>query len=172
MPDECRHGYANRDYETCLETITALIDKNQMTESDRNEILSFFNSCWDKFGNTTPTLLLIPVKEITPKEFLDYEREYYCTDDFAQKKLFDDIIEGSVTDENNICCRKSVSPENLEVVDLSPILPRFKIQRTQERDLTLAECIRMLKGFDLQTLKTVQGLLNSLDTKNEQREEH
>lgn len=43
--------------------------------------------------------------------------------------LFEDIVQGKVNSLNNHSCRKSIEPDKLAYVDLSPILPKKIIQR-------------------------------------------
>lgn len=172
VSEEKRHGYRNRDYNTALESITALIDKNKMTEEDRNEIIEFFNKCWHKYGNTKPGLILVSYYEVLSNEEVEKDRkkfELIYGDKRGFDYLFEDIISCHVTG-NNRCCKKNILPENLSVVDLSGILPKYIIQRNSEKEITLAECIKKLKGFNLEDLKKAQEFLRTLEDKT--REEY
>ena len=44
----------------------------------------------------------------------------------GEKKLFSDILSGTVNPIKNCCCKKKISPDKLSCVDLSVILPRVK----------------------------------------------
>ena len=160
ISEEKRHGYRNRDYATALESITTLIDSIKMSEEEKKEVIDFFNKCWQKFGNTKPGLILVPYYEVLSDE----EKEFISMRDTDPnlERLFMDIISCSVT-ENNQCCKKNISPEKLLAIDLSCILPKYTIKRDQENEITLSDCIRLLKGFDLTQLKKAHAFLNSLE---------
>lgn len=70
--------------------------------------------------------MFVPVKDVGIND--DIEIEQYL-DDEGMELLFDDIILGKVNPGKNYCCKKSIQPEKLSCVDLSPILPRFIIGR-------------------------------------------
>ena len=164
VPEESRHGYENRDYDTCLLTITKLIEKNNMDESDRNEIIDFFNKCWNKYGNTEPYLALVP---ITSLDSIKEMKGYYLEADW----IFDDILKGGCSCMgHNVCCDKAVSPEDLSCVDLSPILPKFKVNEAlKQREMTIQDCMKKLNDLDMEFLLKVQEILNqfsSAGTKN------
>lgn len=159
IEEEKRHGYTNRDYNTCLETVTGLIEKNKMTDEDKKEILDFFNKYWNLFRDTTPTLLLVPAEQV---EKMDMNMFYEI---YGKDKIYNDICSGEVRCNINVCCKKKIEPDKLEMIDLTPILPRFKIQRNMEKEMTLNECMKMLKGFDIEKLKKAQNLLKSLESK-------
>ena len=128
IPEERRNGYANRDYKTALDAVIWLIKSKRMSLEDSKKILSFFIKCWNKYKDTTPCLMFIPVKEVGINDGIMLEQ--YLSDKGIEL-LFDDIISGKVNPGKNYCCKKSISPEKLSYVDLSPILPRFKIDRSK-----------------------------------------
>ena len=94
-----------------------------MKMEDRKEILVFFKNCWDKYKDTTPCLIFIPVSEVGINE--DISLEQYLSNE-GEKRLFSDILSGTVNPIKNCCCKKRVLPDKLSLVDLSPILPRVK----------------------------------------------
>lgn len=126
IPEERRNGYANRDYETALEAVIWLTKNKKMSLEDRKEILSFFIKCWNEYKDTTPCLMFIPVEEVGIND--EIKLEQYLSDE-GMNSLFDDIISGKVNPGKNYCCKKTIAPDKLSYVDLSPILPRFKIGR-------------------------------------------
>lgn len=131
IPEERRTGYANRDYETALEAVIWLIKSKKMSLEDRKEILSFFIKSWKEYKDTKPCLMFIPVEEVGIND--DVKLDQYL-DDEGMKLLFDDIISGKVNPGKNYCCKKTISPEKLSYVDLSPILPRFRIERNKSKE--------------------------------------
>ena len=171
IPEENRHGYANRDYDTCLMAITTLINKNKMEEKDRQEIIDFFNKCWSKFGDTEPYLAFVPIKSLSNDEQIEYFKTQYIEDDYLQKHIFEEIIEGGcIFFNNNACSDKDISPEDLSCVNLSPILPRFKINlKEQQREKTISDCIRKLNKLDLDDLLKAQEIIDQLSNKNNGR---
>lgn len=125
IKEEERHGYPNRDYEASYLAVIRLLEKYNMSDSDRHEIINFFNKCWDRYGEGEPYLLFIPATslrcdiELEKMHFLHY---------FDGDELFDEVINC----ENGLfgfdkCSSKFIEPEDLSYVDLSPILPRYKI---------------------------------------------
>ena len=126
IPEERRNGYANRDYRTSLEAIIWLIKDRKMSVEDAKKIVYFFKKCWVEYKDTIPCLMFVPVKDVGIND--DIEMEQYL-DDEGMELLFDDIILGKVNPGKNYCCKKSIQPEKLSCVDLSPILPRFIIGR-------------------------------------------
>lgn len=131
IPEERRNGYANKDYETSLEAVIWLIKNTNMSLEDRKKILSFFTKYWNEYKDTTPCLMFIPVEEVGIND--EIKLEQYLSDE-GMNLLFDDIISGKVNSGKNYCCKKSISPEKLSYVDLSPILPMFKIERNKENN--------------------------------------
>lgn len=123
IPENQRNGYANRDYKKALNAVLWLVKNEDMTLEDRKEILLFFKKCWNKYKDTTPCLIFVPVGEVGINE--DVSVEQYL-DDEGIDKLFSDIISGTVNPIKNCCCEKTISPNKLSFVDLSPILPRSK----------------------------------------------
>ena len=126
IPEERRNGYANKDYKTSLEAVIWLVKSKNMDIEDRKEILRFFIKHWNEYKDTTPCLMLIPVKEVGIND--DIKLEQYLSEE-GTDLLFNDIISGKVSPIKNICCKKTITPEKLSYVDLSPILPKFKIER-------------------------------------------
>lgn len=94
-----------------------------MEMEDRKEILIFFKKCWEKYKDTTPCLIFIPVSEVGINENISLEQ--YLSNE-GERKLFSDILSGIVNPIKNCCCKKRILPEKLSFVDLSPILPRVK----------------------------------------------
>lgn len=92
----------------------------------KDEIDLIFKKCWVEYKDTIPCLMFVPVKDVGIND--DIEIEQYL-DDEGMELLFDDIILGKVNPGKNYCCKKSIQPEKLSCVDLSPILPRFIIGR-------------------------------------------
>ena len=123
IPEEERNGYINRDYKKALNAVLWLIKNENMKMEDRKEILVFFKKCWDKYKDTTPCLIFIPVSEVGINE--DISLEQYLSNE-GEKRLFSDILSGTVNPIKNCCCKKRVLPDKLSLVDLSPILPRVK----------------------------------------------
>lgn len=123
IPEDQRNGYANRDYKKALNAVLWLVKNENMDLKDRKELLLFFKKCWDKYKDTTPCLIFVPVKEVGINEKLSIEQ--YLSDDGIDE-LFEDIISGTVNPIKNCCCNKVVTPDKLSFVDLSPILPRTK----------------------------------------------
>ena len=102
-----------------------------MSSKDAKEILTFFIKCWNEYKDTVPCLMFIPVKEVGIND--DIKLEQYLSDE-GMELLFEDIISGKVNAGKNYCCKKSIGPEKLSYVDLSPILPRFKIERRKSKE--------------------------------------
>ena len=171
VPEENRHAYRNRDYETCLLNITKLIEKNNMNETDRKTIIDFFNKCWAKFGDSKPYLMFVPVD--TTKEELEYIKTCYfpsMMEGMIRKwsngdEIFKDVIKGGCfIFGQNVCSHKDIPPEVLSCVDLSPILPRFKVsEQAKQREITVQECMRMLNGLDIEKLLQAQEFLGRLE---------
>ena len=120
---ESLNGYAIRDYKKALKAVLWLVKNENMNLEDRKEVLKFFKKNWDKYKDTTPCLIFIPVSEVGINEDLSIQQ--YLSDD-GSNELFNDIITGTVNPIKNCCCKKIVLPEKLSFVDLSPILPRLK----------------------------------------------
>lgn len=177
VPEENRHGYANRDYDACFLTITKLIEKNNMSEDDRKEILNFFNKSWAKFGNTDPYLAFVPISSLRDNDDINRMRGFYfpsLNEDnsyFREEYIFEDILEGGCTlMGHNVCCDISVNPEVLSCVNLSSILPRFKVsEASKQREMTIQECIRKLNGLDINLLLKAQEMLDQFSTKSNGR---
>ena len=133
--EEMRHGYANRDYNASLISVIKLIEKNNMNEEDKKEIIDFFNKCWNRYGNTKPYLSFVPIESILGN--VDTMKNYYypLENDFYtinQDEIFEDIIKGGCSLLGyNICCYQNIEAENLSYVNLSPILPTFKIEESR-----------------------------------------
>ena len=87
----------------------------------------FFKKCWNEYKDTTPCLIFVPVEEVGVND--EIKLEQYLSND-GMDLLFNDIISGKVNPVKNCCCKKLIPPEKLSYVDLSLILPRFKIKRT------------------------------------------
>lgn len=167
VPEEIRHGYANRDYDACLLAITTLIEKNNMNIEDRKEILDFFNKCWNKFGNTDPYLAFVPISSLQTRDELNMLKGFYYpslnsdTSYYRADYIFDDIIKGGCSLlGNNVCCDITVKPEVLSCVNLSPILPRFRINDVKQRGLTIQDCINKLNNLDTEYLLKDQEILS------------
>ena len=75
--------------------------------------------------------MFVPVKDVGIND--DIEIEQYL-DDEGMELLFDDIILGKVNPGKNYCCKKLIQPEKLSYVDLSPILPRFIVNREKTKE--------------------------------------
>lgn len=123
IPEEQRNGYINRDYKKALNAVLWLVKYENMNKEDRKEILLFFKKCWDKYKDTTPCLIFIPVSEVGIND--DFLLDQYLSDE-GEKELFKDILSGTVNPIKNCCCKKRILPSKLSFVDLSPILPRSK----------------------------------------------
>lgn len=123
IPEEGRNGYASRDYKKALNAVLWLVKNENMVLEDKKELLMFFKKSWDKYKNTTPCLIFVPVREVGINE--DISIEQYLSDE-GINELFNDIILGAVNPIKNCCCKKIILPEKLSFVDLSPILPRLK----------------------------------------------
>ena len=177
VPEENRHGYANRDYDACFLTITKLIEKYNMDESDKKEILDFFNKCWDKFGNTDPYLAFVPISSLRDDNNIDELKSFYFpslnenTSYFREDFIFEDILEGGCKYmRNDVCCNKVVNPEVLSCVNLSSILPRFKVnEASKQREMTIQDCIRKLNDLDMEFLLKAQEMLNQFPSKSNGR---
>lgn len=130
IPEERRNGYANRDYRTSLEAIIWLIKDRRMSVEDAKKIVYFFKKCWTEYKDTIPCLMFVPVKDVGVND--DIEIEQYLNGE-GMELLFDDIILGKVNPGKNYCCKKSIQPEKLSYVDLSPILPRFIVDREKTK---------------------------------------
>lgn len=126
IPEERRNGYANKDYKTSLEAVIWLVKNKNMGIEDRKEILRFFIKHWNEYKDTTPCLMFVPVKEVGIND--DIKLEQYLSEE-GMELLFNDIISGKVNPVKNVCCKKTISLEKLSYVDLSPILPKFEIER-------------------------------------------
>lgn len=141
ISEENRNGYAVRDYKKSLKAVLWLIQNENMDLEDRKELLMFFKKSWDKYQDTTPCLIFVPVREVGINE--DVSIEQYLSDE-GSNELFNDIITGTVNPIKNCCCKKMVLPEKLSFVDLSPILPRLKKESCDiliNNKLKLAESI-------------------------------
>lgn len=121
IPEEKRNGYANRDFSASLDAVTYLIKSRGMSKEDGKQILDFFFKFWNEYKDTTPCLMFIPVKEIGINT--ENELEKYLTED-GMDILFEEIAQGKVNSLNNHCCRRSIEPDKLAYVDLSPILTK------------------------------------------------
>ena len=167
VPEENRHGYANRDYDACYLAVTELIKKNNMSEEDRKEILDFFNKCWSKYGNTEPYLAFVPTSLLQSDKEINITKDFYFTEDF----MFRDIIKSCCSLlGNDVCCDKVINPEDLSCVNLSPILPRFKINEdSKQREVTIQECIRKLNDLDMEFLLKAQEMLNQFPSRSNGR---
>ena len=163
-----RCGYQLRDHDMAREAVLKLIEKNNMSESDKKEILVFFEKIWGLYGQSRPNLLLIPTKAIFPTEQLDPSRKFEGDD---ANNTYLDLFLGNVLKcrcsyDYNQCCHIDVHPELLSRVDLSPILPKpnLSIQQSQpsEREMALEACMKMLQGFNLEELKQAETFLASL----------
>lgn len=126
IPEERRNGYANKDFVTSLDAVIYLMKSRKMLKEDGKKILSFFYKFWNEYKNTTPCLMFVPVKEVGINT--ENELEKYLNEN-GINILFEDIIQGKVNSLNNHCCKKSIAPEKLAYVDLSPILPKKVINR-------------------------------------------
>ncbi len=177
VSEEARHGYSNRDYDACLLAITALIEKNNMSDEDRKEIIDFFNKCWERYGNTEPYLVFVPISSLEDSDLFDRMKECYFPSLFGQKtylhadSIFNDIIDGGCPWMNNdVCCDKNVNPEVLSCVCLSPILPRFKVNdESRQREITIQECIAKLHDLDMDLLLKAHEFLSQFPSKSDQR---
>ncbi len=145
IPEERRNGYANKDYRTSLEAVIWLVKSKKMSIEDRKEILRFFIKCWNKYKDTTPCLMFVPVEEVGVNDEIKIEQ--FLTDE-GMDILFSDIISGRVNPVKNCCCKKSVPPEKLSYVDLSPILPKFKIDKDKVKKDTALNRTAQLKIID------------------------
>ncbi len=169
IPEESRYGYANRDYDTCFLAISKLIERNNMSEEDKKEVIDFFNRCWSKFGDTNPSLVFIPISSLSNGRDLENIRETYYPSYSTYSdgdSIFRSIIEGG---DNilgkNICCSDTVAAEGLSCVDLSPILPRFiNNEDLKQRELTIQDCIKKLNNLDMEYLLKVQEMLDQFPT--------
>lgn len=113
-----------------------------MNLEDRKEVLMFFKKNWDKYKDTTPCLIFIPVNEVGINE--DISIQQYLSDD-GSNELFNDIITGTVSPIKNCCCKKIVLPEKLSFVDLSPILPRLK---KESNDIPKDNKLSVVENFE------------------------
>lgn len=129
ISEERRNGYANRDFITSLEAVAYLIKSRKMSREDGKQIFKFFYKSWNEYKDTTPCLMFVPVKEVGIN--VENELEKYLNEN-GREILFEDIIQGRVNSLNNYCCRKSIAPDKLAYVDLSPILPRKIIKREKK----------------------------------------
>lgn len=128
IPEERRNGYANKDYKTALDAVIWLIKDKNMSIEDRKEILRFFISRWNEYKDTFPCLMFVPVEEVGIND--DLMLEEYLNEE-GMNLLFEDIISGKVNPVKNVCCKKTILPEKLSYVDLSPILPKYEIKREE-----------------------------------------
>ena len=167
VPEEYRHGYANRDYDTCLLAVTKLIEKNNMNATDKKIIIDFFNKCWKLYGDTEPYLAFVPISNICDDDIIDdWKSDYFPS--LAKKNelylsensIFKDIIKGGCLGINEY--EDTYVPANrLSCVNLSPILPRFKVnENTNNREMTIQECISILKGLDMDSLNKAREMLS------------
>ena len=95
--------------------------------------------------------LIREVDEITPCNKGEYK--------------FSDIIEGgcSMVGGINACCFKTIGPEGLSCVNLSSILPRYKMSEfAKQKEMTLQDCMRKLNGLDMSLLLKAQEMLEGL----------
>ena len=68
---------------------------------------------------------------------------------------------------DNICCDISINPEFLSCVNLSSILPRFKVNEdSKQREMTIQDCVMKLNGLDMEYLSKAQKILNQFPSKN------
>lgn len=148
-----RHGFENRDYETCLYAITSLIDYVKMSEIDRQRVLSFFQEKWKLYGETTPQLMFIPVSKID-----SYEKEYEDLD-----QLLEDVISGQVTPDLDYCCNFSISPDGLSYFDMSELIPRLKMEHNTDQMQTIDESIERLKCFSLEDIRIATQKNNTME---------
>ncbi len=70
--------------------------------------------------------MFIPVKEAGIND--DIKLEQYLSEE-GMDLLFSDIISGKINPIKNVCCKKTITPEKLSYVDLSPILLKFDIEK-------------------------------------------
>lgn len=126
IPEERRYGYANKDYKTARDAIVWLIKDRKMEVEDARTIIQFFKKWWDEYKDTTPCLMFIPVEEVGVNE--DVKLEQYFSKE-GMNLLFDEIILGKVNSGKNYCCKKTIKADKLSYTDLSPILPKFTINR-------------------------------------------
>lgn len=174
VSEENRHGYANRDYDACLLTIMKLIEKNDMNENDRKEILEFFNKCWNEFGNTEPYLIFVPISSLEGNDSINTMKSCYfpsLSEYTEENSIFYDIIKGgSVFMGSNICCNKAINPEVLSYVNLLPILPRFKVSEfSKQREMAIQDCIKKLNNLDMEFVLKAQKMLNSFPSKSNRK---
>lgn len=142
IPENERNGYATRDYKKALNAIRWLVKNENMILEDKKELLMFFKKNWDKYKNTTPCLIFVPVREVGINE--DISIEQYLRDEKVNE-LFDDIVSGTVNPIKNCCCKKIVLPEKLSFVDLSPILPRLK---KESNDIPRNNKLKVVENFE------------------------
>ena len=89
--------------------------------------------------------MFVPVEEVGVNDEIKIEQ--FLTDE-GMDILFSDIISGRVNPVKNCCCKKSVPPEKLSYVDLSPILPKFKIDKDKVKKDTALNRTAQLKIID------------------------
>ena len=143
-----------------------------MSSDDRKEILDFFNKCWAKFGNTDPYLAFVPISSLRSNDELNAMMSFYLPspNDFATSRrnnyIFEEVINGGCTlMGKNVCCNKTVNPEDLSCVNLLPILPRFKIsESSKQREMTIQDCLRLLNNLDMENLLKAQEMLNQFSS--------
>ena len=157
VDEKLRHGFANRDYETCVETITAFIDNIQMSEEDKKTVLDFFDRKWEIYENSTPQLMFIPVNK------LNIFQEDYYDDFYSVDMLLKDVVKSDVIGMIDICSDTTISPEGLCYFDLSELLPRVKVERNLDQKKSIEECLKMLKGFTVDDLKKAQKLIELIE---------
>lgn len=126
IPEEKRYGYANKDYKTARDAIIWLIKDRKMEVEDARIIIQFFKKWWDEYKDTTPCLMFIPVEEVGVND--DIKLEQYLSKEGIDL-LFDEILLGKVNSGKNYCCKKIIKPDKLSYTDLSPILPKFIVNR-------------------------------------------
>ena len=142
IPEEERNGYAIRDYKKSLKAVLWLVKNESMNLEDKKEVLMFFKKNWDKYQDTTPCLIFVPVSEVGINE--DISIQQYLSDD-GSNELFNDIITCTVNPIKNCCCKKIVLPEKLSFVDLSPILPRLK---KESNDISKNNKLKVVENFE------------------------
>ena len=154
-----------------------MIEKNNLSQEDRKELLDFFNKCWNKFGNTEPYLAFVPISSLKDNDDINRMKSFYfpsMSDNSLysnENYIFSDIVKGgSMLMGDNICCDKVVNPEVLSCVNLSPILPRFKVsEASKQREMTIQDCIRKLNDLDMEFLLKAQEMLSQFPSRSNGR---
>ena len=116
----------DKDYKTALDAIIWLIKDRKMEVKDGRTIIQFFKKWWEEYKDATPCLMFIPVEEVGVNE--DVKLEQYLSKE-GMNLLFDEIILGKVNPVKNYCCKRSIGADKLSYTDLSPILPKFIVNR-------------------------------------------